>query len=198
MNPRKHLSIPLLILALSGATLLSGCGAIIVGGAATGADVVHDRRTSGVIVDDQAIKLKIMDFISKNEDIASHSSISVTSYNLSVLLAGTAEEASIRQRVADYASNLPRVKRVYNEIGIGPRLSLKTDAADSYLTSKIKLKLFGIKLDGFDPTRVKVLTSNGVVYLMGLLTPTEAETVVDLVRHIDGVRRVVKLFDIVD
>ncbi len=198
MNPRKHLSIPLLILALSGATLLSGCGAIIVGGAATGADVVHDRRTSGVIVDDQAIKLKIMDFISKNEDIASHSSISVTSYNLSVLLAGTAEEASIRQRVADYASNLPRVKRVYNEIGIGPRLSLKTDAADAYLTSKIKLKLFGIKLDGFDPTRVKVLTSNGVVYLMGLLTPTEAETVVDLVRHIDGVRRVVKLFDIVD
>ncbi len=196
MNPRKYLPIPLLILALTGGALLSGCGAVIVGGAAAGAGVVHDRRTSGIIVDDQAIKLKIMDFISKNEDIASHSSISVTSYNLSVLLAGTAEEASIRQRVADYASTLPRVKQVFNEISIGPRLSLKTDAADAYLTSKIKLKLFEIKLDSFDPTRVKVLTSNGVVYLMGLLTPTEAETVVDLVRHIDGVRRVVKLFDI--
>ncbi len=196
MKRCKHLSIPLLILVLASSALLGGCAAVVVGGAATGAGVVHDRRTSGVIVDDQAIKLKLMDFISKHEDIASRSSISVTSYNLSVLLAGTAENNSIRQRVADYASSLQRVKRVYNEIAIGPRLPLKTDAADAYLTSKIKVKLFGIKLESFDPTRVKVLTSDGVVYLMGLLTPKETETVVDLVRHIDGVQRVVKLFDI--
>ncbi len=191
-SPRPLL--PALLLAAS--TLLGGCGAVLVGGAATGAGIIHDRRTSGIIVDDQAIKLKIMDFISKHEDIASHSDISVTSYNLSVLLAGTAENESIRRRVADYAANLPRVQRVYNEITIGPRLPLKRDAADAYLTAKIKAKLFGIELEAFDPTRVKVVTVNGVVYLMGLLTDKEAEAVVDLVRHIDGVERVVKLFDI--
>ncbi len=183
----------LLLLAL----LLGGCGAIVVGGAATGAGVVHDRRTSGVIVDDQAIKLKIMDFITKHADIAEHSDISVTSYNLKVLLAGTAENNDIRRRVADFAASLPRVTQVYDEVTLGPRLSLKTDTADAYLTAKIKAKLLGIELENFDPTRVKVVTVDGVVYLMGLLTAKEADTVVDLVRHVEGVKRVVKLFDLI-
>ncbi len=183
----------LLLLAL----LLGGCGAIVVGGAATGAGVVHDRRTSGVIVDDQAIKLKIMDFITKHADIAEHSDISVTSYNLKVLLAGTAENNDIRRRVADFAASLPRVTQVYDEVTLGPRLSLKIDTADAYLTAKIKAKLLGIELENFDPTRVKVVTVDGVVYLMGLLTAKEADTVVDLVRHVEGVKRVVKLFDLI-
>ena len=37
---------------------LSGCCAVVVGGAATGVAVAHDRRTTGTVVDDQGIFLK--------------------------------------------------------------------------------------------------------------------------------------------
>jgi len=68
-------------------------------------------------------------------------------------------------------------------------------AADSYLTSRVKVALFKVKLENFDPTRVKVISSQGTVYLMGLLTQQEANAVTNEVRYISGVKRVVKLFE---
>jgi osmotically-inducible protein OsmY len=43
--------------------------------------------------------------------------------------------------------------------------------------------------------RVKVITERGVVFLMGLLTQQEAQAVTNLVRHVSGVHRVVKVFE---
>ena len=51
---------------------------------------------------------------------------------------------------------------------------------------------------GFDPTRVKVVTENGTVYLMGLLKHDEATAVTNEVRQVGGVQRVVKLFEYID
>ncbi|MGH9958714.1 MAG: BON domain-containing protein, partial [Pyrinomonadaceae bacterium] len=52
-----------------------------------------------------------------------------------------------------------------------------------------------LRIEGFDPTRVKVVTESGVVYLMGLLSPKEGTAVAELTRRIIGVRKVVKLFE---
>ena len=66
---------------------------------------------------------------------------------------------------------------------------------DVYITSKVKIKLFDIKLPDFDPTRVKVVTDQGIVYLMGILSRKEAAEVVQTVRYVSGVKRVVKIFE---
>ena len=55
--------------------------------------------------------------------------------------------------------------------------------------------LIGLKIEGFDPTRVKVLTNQGTVYLMGLVTRQEAAASVEKARFVNGVLKVVKLFE---
>jgi osmotically-inducible protein OsmY len=49
-----------------------------------------------------------------------------------------------------------------------------------------------------DATRIKVVTENGVVYLMGLLTRAEADAAVDIARDIQGVQKIVKVFEYIN
>ena len=85
-----------------------------------------------------------------------------------------------------------------NEIQVGPSSTLAQNSNDSYITSKVKMKMFDIEIPNFDPTRVKIITEMGTVYLMGLLTHQEADAVVEKARYVKGVARVVKVFEYVD
>ncbi len=187
-----------LVLALSCTTpLLTGCPAAIVGGAATGASVAHDRRSSGVILDDQTIELKAMQLFTDHSEISQHSDISITSYNGVVLLTGEAQTAEMSRRFAQLVSRIEAVRRVVNEVEIAPVASLSQRTEDTYLTAKVKANLFQVDLPGFDATRIKVVTSNEVVYLLGLVTQAEAEAAVARVRTTGGVKKVVRVFEYV-
>jgi len=177
------------------ASLLSGCPAAVIGGAGMTASVAHDRRTTGTYVEDQEIEIHAFRLLQDNPSIKDRSNIATTSYNLVVLLTGQAADAQTSARFAELVAKLPRVKQVHNEVIVGTETTLADDSGDSYITSKVKLALFDVKVPGFDPTRVKVVTSRSVVYLMGLLTPAEIDAVVDKVRRVSGVLRVVKVFE---
>ncbi len=189
MNPAL-----LSILLLAG-SLLGGCTAVVVGGAATGATVAHDRRTVGTVIDDKDIQLKALRLLHGDADIERRSNIDITVYNLQVLLTGQAESPEVVARLRDQIARLPRVRKVIDEVVIGAEGTWSDATADAYLTSRVKLALFGVKRPGFDPLRVKVVSSQGTVYLMGLLTPEEADAVSDRVRFVSGVKKVVRLFE---
>jgi osmotically-inducible protein OsmY len=191
--------ITVVTLALFMAVIIQGCTPAVVGGVvATGAMVVHDRRAAGVNMEDQNIELKAIRLRLEDEELKNHTKISATSYNFVVLLTGQAETEELQQRYEDIVSKIPNVKRVVNEVEIGPMASMGEKSSDYYITSKVKVKLFNVKLQGFDPTRVKVVTERGSVYLMGLLTEQEADAVVEVVRFVSGVKRVVKVFEYVE
>ncbi|MBA1445218.1 MAG: BON domain-containing protein [Chromatiales bacterium] len=185
----------ILAIALLTGLLLQGCAAVIVGGAATTASVAHDRRTAGVIVEDQSIELKSMERLGSDTTLDEHSKISITSYNMVVLLTGQAETEAIRAKAEQMVKGVERVRRVVNELEIGTAASIGERARDSALTTEVKFKLTGVDLPDFDTFRVKVVTERGVVFLMGILTQAEGDAVTDLVRHISGVRRVVRVFE---
>lgn len=187
--------LPIVAFSMAILLLLNGCTAMIVGGAATGAAAIHDRRSAGVMLDDQTIEMKALNAITGDGDLSDHSNISATSYNHVVLLTGQAENARLRQKAADIASRIPPVKRVVNEVVIGPSVSLTQQGQDSWITSKVKTELLKIDLESFDASRVKVVTENNVVYLMGLVTPAEASAAVEKARWVDGVAKVVKVFE---
>jgi osmotically-inducible protein OsmY len=48
---------PLILIVLV-AALLQGCAAVVATGAATGAVAIYDRRTTGIMLEDQNIELK--------------------------------------------------------------------------------------------------------------------------------------------
>jgi osmotically-inducible protein OsmY len=177
---------------------LQGCVPLIVGGGAAGVSMIHDRRTAGAAMEDQNIELKAVRLEYDDPEIKDRTSVSATSYNMLVLLTGQAETEELRDRYVDKIKQIPHVKKVVDEIQIGPTSSLAQNSSDSYITSKVKVKMFDIEIPDFDPTRVKIITEMGTVYLMGLLTHQEADAVVEKARYVEGVTRVVKVFEYVD
>jgi len=187
-----------ILIALVITSLLSGCAAVVVGAGTTGATVAHDRRTTGTYVEDKAILLKALQMRSQDEVLQKNSNISIEVYNLQILLTGQAIDADIVARFRDKLLKIDRVKHVYNEVTVGAEGTWSEAAADTLLTSRVKVELFNVGIQGFDPLRIKVTSSLGTVYLMGLLTPEEADAVVEKVRYISGVKRVVRLFEYID
>ena len=66
-----------------------------------------------------------------------------------------------------------------------------------FLTPK-KPPLVGLDIKGFDPSRVKVVTENGTVFLMGMVYRKEADAIVTRTQQVTGVQRIVKLFEYLD
>jgi len=195
MNLRK---VAIVFAAAMMASLLQGCGPALVVGTGYGAAVMYDRRDERTVFDDEVIEFQARDAYLKNPDISKHSQLKVTSYNYSALITGQAETEQISDRFARVVSQLPKVQQVYNEAEIGPMISLKQLTTDGFLTSRAKLAIQSIDLPGFDALRVKIVTENGVVYLMGLVTPEEGDATAEKVRRIPGVTRVVKIFEYVE
>jgi osmotically-inducible protein OsmY len=191
------LAIKTLIIGLT-AILLSGCAAVVVTGVATGAAVAHDRRTAGTVVEDQEIKWRAMALRRQDRELAENSNIDIDVFNLQVLLTGQAENAEIVESFAKRVGTIQRVRSVFNEVAIGAQSTWSESASDSMLTARVKSAMFGLGIEDFDFSRVNVTSSQGSVFLMGLLTPTEADAVVEKARFVRGVKRVVKLFEYID
>jgi len=179
--------------------LLSGCvPVVLVGGAAATATIVHDRRTAGSIVEDQAIELRVKNALRKDGEITDQTHINVTSYNGIVLLSGEAPGQALRTRAGEIARGSKQVRRVHNEIQIAAPSSSMTRSSDSWITTKAKSSLVGLDVKGFDPSRVKIVTENGTVFLMGMVYHKEADAIVVRIQQVSGVQRIVKLFEYLD
>ncbi|MDX1461095.1 MAG: BON domain-containing protein, partial [Xanthomonadales bacterium] len=65
----------------------------------------------------------------------------------------------------------------------------------TWLTTKVNTALLRENpVPGFDATRIKVVTSQNNVYLMGLVTREEGDAVAEVARHVGGVEKVIKVF----
>lgn len=197
MTRQKRISRPALFatLALAGLTSLSGCGLLVVGGAAaTTATIATDRRTAGEQLEDQTIELKVSSEMRKlmGEKPAR---IHPTSYAGVVLLTGDVPTAQDKQQAEQAAAKVEKVKRVVNEIRVGDVTPVSVRTNDSWITSKVTTKFINTK---DVPTRTIVLTTErGIVYLMGKVTSTEGQMAATAASSVSGVNKVVKLFEIV-
>ncbi len=181
------------------ATLLYGCAVAAVGGAATGGAAVHSRRTVGTFVDDEGIELKARLAVLEDKQLNSQIHINIISYNGVALMVGQAPTESLSQQAQTIVAGIEKVRLVHNEMTLAAPNSYMTRTSDSLITAKVKTSLFGVRdVEGFDPTRVKVVTEDGVVYLMGLLHRREADAAAERTSQVSGVEKVVKLFEYID
>ncbi|MBI1732221.1 MAG: divisome-associated lipoprotein YraP [Gammaproteobacteria bacterium] len=183
-------------LLLCAAVTLQGCVAVAAGGAAAGASAAVDRRTTGTLVEDQAIELKAVRAIMADKELNSQAHLNVTSYNMIVLLTGEAPTEELRGRAAEIVRGIEKVETVHNEITIAAPSSLITRSSDTVITSKVKTKLLAD--EDIEGVNIKVVTENGVVYLMGLAARAEAELATEIARQTGGVQKVVKVFQYTD
>jgi osmotically-inducible protein OsmY len=183
----------LLLAAVALSSTLNACVPVVAGGVAAGGLAAADRRTSGAYVDDEAIEWKTGGEIDKQLRNKIH--VNVTSFNRNVLLTGEALDEDTKQKAEAIAKEIANVRSVTNELQIGLASTVASRSNDTYLTSLVKGQM--LKENRFPANYVKVVTENSVVYLMGMVTHKEADDAVDIARSIDGVQKVVKVFEYV-
>jgi osmotically-inducible protein OsmY len=193
MHCCRSFLLTLLILPL---LALQACVPVIVAGAATGAAVAHDRRTFGSMVDDENIEIKASTAITFDKTLKNAVHINVTSVNGIVLLTGEATTTEARDQVLRHVREINGVRRTTNEMRIAEPSTIGSRSQDSLITSAVKSRLLVTR--GVDPTRIKVVTEAGAVYLMGLVKHTEGDVAAERATTIDGVARVVKIFEYID
>lgn len=170
-------------------TLLTSCVVAVVAGAAAG--MVYDRRSVTTMEADARLFHVVHKSIVSNRQFRD-SRILVTSFNRVVLLVGQTPTASLRVVAERIAQGAPGVKRVYDEITVDNPIPLTQRTKDSWITGQVRSNMLTKK--GLESGSVRIVTENGVVYLMGIVTAEQGYLAVDVARRVNGVKKVVKIF----
>jgi osmotically-inducible protein OsmY len=181
------------LLVVAGASAaLTACAPLIIGGALVSSGlVVTDRRTTGIQLEDQTIELKAG---TRLRDLATLGRIEVTSYNRVVLLTGEVPAEADRATVEKAVAALENVRSVVNELAVMSNSTLGSRSNDTLLSAKVKATLVDAK--DVHANAYKVVTERAVIYLMGRVTEREAGRGAELARAVPGVKKVVRVFEI--
>lgn len=175
--------------------ILQACVPLFVGaGVGAGVMMAEDRRTSGTILEDETIEIKASNRVTDKYGDQVH--VNVTSFNRYVLLTGQVPTEEIKQDLSVLVLEVPNVRNVQNELVVGGNSSTTSRASDALLTSRVKARLAQNKDVGAN--HVKVVSENGAVFLMGLVTRAEGDSAANTVATTSGVQRVVKVFEYLD
>ena len=175
---------------------MAGCASVVGKTTNQSISTSPGLRSAGAVIEDEIIENKILVNLTQGTFEVRNAHVSVVSFNGNVLLAGQVPTEAAKQEAERIASTTRRVKRVHNELQIAGPTSLLIRSNDTYLTSRAKVSLLASQ--NANGIRIKLLTENGTVYLMGLLTRAEAQAAVDEIVTIAGVRKIVKVFEYID
>ena len=179
--------------AAAALTALPGCAPLLIGGAMVGGTMmVLDRRSTGAQVDDQAIELKAA---ARIRELALPAHINVTSYNRVALITGEVTREADKATVEQVVSRIDGVRSVVNELAAMDTSTVGSRTADGVISSKVKASFIDAK--DLQAQAAKVITERGVVYLMGRVTEREASRFADVARTVEGVRKVVRVFEVI-
>jgi osmotically-inducible protein OsmY len=184
----------LILVAMVGVTLLSSCVTALVAGAVIATvDIIHDRRSAGEYVDDNTIELTAQNYLISTKALRAGVHIKPVSWNGIFLITGEIDRKSTKQEVIARLNAISGVRQLVDETTIIGKTAMLARTNDSWITSKVKTSL--LVKTGLDANRVKVITTAGSVYLMGIVTRDEGQRATDLARRVKGVARVVKVFE---
>lgn len=175
---------------------LYGCASIISATTSEPIDMDPNRRTVGTMMDDSQLETIAKVNIDKAHPDLKSAPITITSFNRVVLLTGQVKNAELRELAGRTVAKLSKVRQVHNELNIQAPTSFLANTNDAWLTTKVKTKLMAD--DKTRANRIKVLTENGVVFLMGMIPRSEAEKAAEIASSTSGVQKVVLAVEYTD
>ncbi|MEJ6684484.1 MAG: BON domain-containing protein [SAR86 cluster bacterium] len=184
-SPRYTVIVLALLAALQGCASVTG---------QTSED--YGNRTLGTVWDDQMIESRGKAIVRAASSELHDAHLGITSFNGMVLLTGQVASEETKNAATLAIKDLRKVRTVHNELEIAGPTTMMARTNDAWLTTKVKTVL--LTNQETDAGRVKVVTENGVVYLMGLLSRAESEATVEKVRQVFGVQKIVKIFEYIN
>lgn len=153
-------------------------------------------RTPGQTLDDELLERTVERRIRESDQAFKGSNLHTVSYNGLILLLGQVASDALREQAATVAQGIDRVRTVHNELTVGGPISYPARTNDAYITSKVKARLVATK--EVPGSKIKVVTENGVVYLMGMLPRTQADQAVEVASAVYGIQKIVKVFEYIE
>lgn len=182
-SPRRWTIVSILLVM---ALVLSACGN-------------YERRSAGTTLDDQTLEIDVIDNIYSDPHFGQDDHIKVEVNQGVVLLAGETVSEENKQLATKLAEEAKLTRRVVNDLKVGKRAGFGEKSNNTWLTAKVNSILIKENpLPGNDASRIKVVSSQNTVYLMGIVTREQGNEVAEIVRNIGGVEKVVKIFDYTD
>ncbi|PTP40105.1 BON domain-containing protein [Vibrio splendidus] len=182
----KLISVSLLTLSLS------GCAGIFIAGAATTANLVTDTRTTKQIWNDNNIEFEVA-AITNKQPYRGNVRITANSYRGSVVLMGQATTDSERRAFENQAKEVAGVESIHNQVRVKEPLTISAISNDSWITTKVKSALLAnADLNGI---KVKVITEDSEVFLLGLVSREHADIATEVARNVSGVKQVIRAFE---
>ncbi|MBS9437358.1 osmotically-inducible protein OsmY [Photorhabdus noenieputensis] len=182
-----------LLATICTAVMLQGCiGAVVVGSAAVATKTATDPRTIGQQVDDSTLEARVSNALNKNKQLKEQTRIITTAYQGKVLLTGQSLDTNLSDRAKQIASRVDGAHTVYNEIRQGKPVALSTASKDTWITTKVRSKI--LASDSVKSSNIKVVTENGEVFLLGILTKQEGSAAAKIASETNGVKRVTTAF----
>jgi len=174
--------------------LLPGCiPAAFVAGAAAGGAIIYDHRDTKTMINDRDAAFQIQNNLDLDKDLFKKAHLSVVAFNHIALLVGQVPNEELRKHAETIAKANSKIKVLYNEMTIGPPISHMQMTNDTWITTKVKTTL--IATPGLSSTNLKIITENGTVYLMGLITHQQADLATEKTKTVSGVEKIVKIFE---
>jgi osmotically-inducible protein OsmY len=153
-------------------------------------------RSLGTLYNDQLIETATVDAILRASPSLAAAHVSAISINGIVLLIGQVPSVDTKTIEGAKARGISNVRKVHNELLVSGPASYVVRTSDTLITTKVKARMVGET--AFPASRIKVVTENGIVYLMGLVTQAEAEWAVKIAANASGIQRIVKVFEYID
>ena len=159
----------------------------------------HARRSTGTVLNDQSLEYEVIANIRSDPSFGENDHIKVEVHQGVVLLAGETVSEENRILATKLAEKPKLTERVVNDLKVGERSGFGGKLDNSWLTTKVNSVMVAKNpVSGNEASRVKVVSSQNTVYLMGLVSHEEGEAIAEVVRNIGGVEKVVKIFDYTD
>lgn len=184
-----------LALIIASSYLIQGCAPVVIAAAGTGSGVslASNSRTIKTFRQDENIEYDVQKAIKANKALYDSSHINAYVYNGNVLLVGQTPTVGFKQHAEDITRGISGVNKIYNEMTIQSPTATLVRTNDTWITTKIRSLL--LKDQGIQSNRIKVITEDGTVYLLGKVSREQADKAVNIVRTIGGVQKVVRVFE---
>ncbi len=198
MSPTaSHAAIAAALAALlATGTALSGCIVAAGGGAVAGYSVLAEDLSPEQQLRDYAIKAEVQASWGAYDQGLAHD-LDVTVFDGQVLITGHVPDRRWKEEAVRRAENVKDVRRVFDEVEVGPDTHFIDDARDTWITTQLRSELVAdVDIKSINYT---IKTTDGVTYILGFArTEPELNKVVGHARTIAGVRRVTPLVRVLE
>lgn len=188
------------LVLLINSVLLGGCNTVPTDGTGVHQQSAKlDRRSPEVIAIDNGIEQTANEEFVDNQELLSQSHVTVNAYNGLALVTGEVASEALKNQIIEIVRIIPNVKMVRDSLAVAAPSDASVRANDKQLTAQVKTALTQIHtLPDFNSAMVKVVTENGVVYLMGQVSREEGNVVINVTRLQPNIKQIITVFEYLD